>query len=325
MPPVPLASAYPDELPQNEEQEKAKTSPASAPEPEEPEESESAAPYPPRSLFAQRPLHERPRERLLFLGADQLNDDELLALVFGSGGTLSIARDLLDIVGGPPGLRRVSLADLQRKIGVGPARACQLKAALELGRRSLVAEPLNGHQVRSAADVAALLRPELSQGEQEVVHVFGLDARNRIRSRHIAALGQVDRVHVSPADVFRPLLREGQAGALVVHNHPSGDCRPSEADRQLTMQLVQAGTLLGIPLIDHIVVAGEGHYSFAEEGWLSGMTCPASPVAAETKPAGSPPRNSTRAEEETATRAPGNKTPVRFKGSAALMAISTGA
>jgi len=312
-----LASAYPHEVPQIDDREK----PQAGLDPAEPA---PIADKPERSLFAQRPLHERPRERLSFLGAERLNDDELLALVFGSGGTLRTARDLLDMVGGPPGLRRVGLGDLQRKSGVGPARACQLKAALELGRRALVNEPLNGLWVRSAGDVARLLRPELGLSEQEAVHVFGLDARNRIRCRHVAALGQVDRVQVSPADVFRPLLREGMAGALVVHNHPSGDSRPSEADRLLTVQLVQSGLLLGIPLIDHVIVAGEGFYSFAEEGWLSGASRARSVVVDDTKPTGSPLRNNTRAEDDTATRAPGNSTPVRFSGSAALIAISTG-
>lgn len=275
-----------------------------------------------RSLFAQRPLHERPRERLSFLGAAQLNDDELLALVFGSGGTLRLARDVLDMVGGPPGLLRVGLSDLQRKTGVGPARACQLKAALELGRRALVAEPLYGHQVTSAAQMARLLQPELGQAEQEAMHVFGLDAKNRIRCRHIAALGQVDRVHVCPADVFRPLLRESMAGALIVHNHPSGDVQPSQPDRLLTTQILQAGLLLGIPLIDHIIVAASDYFSFADAGWL--LVASSSASAALSAPAGSPLRNSTRAAEETATRAPGNSTPVRFSGSAGLTITSTG-
>ena len=275
------------------------------------------------SLFAQRPLHARPRERLSFLGAAQLNDDELLALVFGSGGTLRLARDVLDMVGGPPGLLRVGLTDLQRKTGVGPARASQLKAALELGRRALVAEPLFGHQVLSAADMARLLQPELGQAEQEAMHVFGLDARNRIRCRHVAALGQVDRVHVSPADVFRPLLREAMAGALIAHNHPSGDVLPSESDRVLTTQIFHASLIVGIPLVDHLVIGAKTYFSFAEAGWLAASMSPPK-GATVVGPTGSPLRNSTRAAEETATRAPGNRTPVRFSGSAALTSSSTG-
>jgi DNA repair protein RadC len=273
-----------------------------------------------RSFFDQRPLHERPRERLSFLGASQLNDDELLALVFGSGGMLRLARDVLDMVGGPPGLLRVGLSDLQRKTGIGPARACQLKAALELGRRAMVAEPLSGHQVRSAADMARLLQPELGQAEQEAMHVFGLDARNRIRSRHVAALGQVDRVHVSPTDVFRPLLREAIAGVLIVHNHPSGDVLPSEQDRLVTTQMIHAGLILGIPLLDHLIISTSDYFSFADAGWLAS----AGLASTLTGPTGSPLRNSIRAAEDTDTREPGKSTPVRFNGSAALTATSTG-
>lgn len=281
---------------------------------------------PPSSILGRRPPHERPRERLTFLGPERLNDDELLALVFGSGAMLRAARDLLDAVGGPQGLLRVGLGDLQRQRSVGPARACQLKAALELGRRALSVEPLSGHIVRSAGDVARLLQPELSQGEQEAVHVLGLDTRHRIRSRHIAALGQVDRVQVNPADVFRPLLRDGLAGALVIHNHPSGDALPSPQDGWVTTQMHQAGLLIGIPLIDHIIVAASGYYSFAEAGWIPAISPPpvSSAKEAATVPTGSPSRNSTRIDDETETLAPGNKTPVKFSGSAAPSAISTG-
>lgn len=226
--------------------------------------------------FELRPLHQRPRERLLFLGAEQLNDDELVALVIGSGAALPLARLLLDAAGGPIGLRRTGAYSLCQLPGLGPARVCQLKAALELGRRSLLPEPLSGLRVRRAADVAELLRVELAPGEQEAIHVFGLDARHRIRCRHIAAIGQVDRVQVSLADIYRPLVREGMAAALVSHNHPSGEPTPSEQDRELTYRMAQVGHLLGIVLLDHVVVARGGHYSFAEHGHLeSPLTLPA--------------------------------------------------
>lgn len=218
--------------------------------------------------FTQRPLPERPRERLSFLGAENLNDDELVALVFGSGATLPAARMVLDVAAGPAGLRRLGLSALRELPGVGPARAVQLKAALELGRRALRPEPLSGLLVRGAADIGRLLQVELATAEQEAVHVFGLDARHRIRCRHVAALGQVDRVNVSLADVFRPLLREGMSAALVAHNHPSGEPSPSGADERLTVKLVQGGELLGIPLLDHIIVAVSGYYSFAARGRL---------------------------------------------------------
>jgi len=221
--------------------------------------------------FRQRPLHDRPRERLAFHGAAELRDEELVALVFGSGAALPTARLLLDQTGGPPGLRRTGFQELCQLHKIGPARASQLKAALELGRRALLLEPLNGFRVRSSEDLARALQVELAQGEQEAVHVFGLDARHRIRCRHIAAIGQVDRVQVSAADVYRPLLREGMAAALVAHNHPSGEAGPSPEDEQLTLRLAQAGHLLGITLLDHIVVARSGHYSFAQNGLLESV------------------------------------------------------
>jgi DNA repair protein RadC len=218
--------------------------------------------------YERRLFHQWPRERLLFLGAEQLNDDELLALVLGSGAAKPLARLLLDTAGGPIGLRRTGAHALCQLPGLGPARVCQLKAALELGRRALMPEPLSGLHVRTAADIAELLRVELASGEQEAIHVLGLDARHRIRCRHVAAIGQVDRVHVSLADIFRPLVREGMAAALVAHNHPSGEPTPSEPDRELTYRMAQVGHLLGIPLLDHVVVARSGHYSFAEHGHL---------------------------------------------------------
>jgi DNA repair protein RadC len=218
--------------------------------------------------FDKRAAHDRPRERLAFLGAEALNDDELVALILGSGAAVPVARLLLDRTGGPTGLRRTGLDELRRLPGIGPARAVQLKAALEVGRRAMLPEPLTGYQVRCAEDVARLLQAELAQGEQEAIHVFGLDARHRIRCRHIAAIGQVDRVQVAIADVYRPLVREGMAAALVAHNHPSGEPTPSPQDQQLTLRLQQVGQMLGIPLLDHIIVAKGGHFSFSESGLL---------------------------------------------------------
>lgn len=221
--------------------------------------------------FRQRAPHDRPRERLMFLGHAGLADEELLALVLGSGAALPLARRLLDLAGGPTGLRRAGIHELCELPGLGPARACQLKAALELGRRALLPQPLDGLQVRRATDIADLLRLELSQGEQEAVHVFGLDARHRVRCRHIAAVGQVDRVQVSLADIFRPLVREGMASVLVAHNHPSGEALPSPQDRRLTVRIAQVGHMLGISLLDHVIVARGGHYSFADAGVLAAV------------------------------------------------------
>ena len=130
----------------------------------------------PQSTFHLRPLHERPRERLAFLGPERLNDDELIALVFGSGATLPVARLLLDQAGGIGSLKRAGFRQLCLYPKIGPARASQLKAALELGRRALIPESLDGLLVNKAADIATLLQNELAHEEQEAIHVFGLDA-----------------------------------------------------------------------------------------------------------------------------------------------------
>lgn len=222
-----------------------------------------------RSEFLSRPESARPRERLMFLGAEQLSDEELLALVLGSGAAQPLARRLLDVTGGPQGLRRAGQSALCALLGVGPARACQIKAALELGRRALAPEHLLGLHVRSPSDIADVLTVELGLAEQEAVHVFGLDSRHRVRCRHVAAVGQIDRVVVSLSDVFRPLIREGMAAVIVAHNHPSGIATPSDEDQNLTLRLAQTGTLLSIPLLDHVIVAKNGFYSFADHGLLS--------------------------------------------------------
>ncbi len=175
---------------------------------------------------------------------------------------------MLDQAGGVTGLKKIGFSELCLLPQIGQARASQLKAALELGKRSLQPEPLYDFCVQSPANIAALLQNELAQGEQEAFHVFGLDARHRIRYRHTAAIGQVDRVYVSSMDVFRPLVREGVATALVAHNHPSGEPSPSLEDRELTQRLLDAGKLLGIKLLDHVVVASGGYYSFADHGFF---------------------------------------------------------
>lgn len=220
------------------------------------------------SDFSNRPRHEKPRERLAFWGAEKLSDEELLSLVFGSGGTLPIARMILNQNGGVLGLNRLGFFELCKIPHIGPARASQLKAALEIGKRALATTSIDGLAIVSASDMAHFLQIEIGGYEQETFHVFGLDSRHRIRHRHVVAIGQVDRVHIHLSDVFRPLIREGFAVALVAHNHPSGDPRPSLADEELTLKLQEIGGLLGIRLLDHVIISRSGYFSFVEHGFL---------------------------------------------------------
>lgn len=208
------------------------------------------------------PESERPRERLLQAGREALSDVELVALVIG--GDLGCAATVVRGLGGARGIHRAVLGELLLLPGVGVARACQLLAALELGRRAQGASEDLGAPLRTPADGVARFR-DMTLLEQEELHVIGLDSRHRQITRFVAARGSLNAVHVSTRDVFRRLLREGAAAAIVAHNHPSGDPAPSPADLDLTHRLRAAGELVGVPLLDHLVIGCQGFHSFADQ------------------------------------------------------------
>lgn len=213
------------------------------------------------SLIRALPEAERPRERLLRLGREALSDAELVALVIG--GDLELAHALVAALGGAVGLQRAVAGELCAIDGVGTARACQLLAALELGRRAARPRPPEGRALIDPADAAAHF-PELGELDQEELHVLGLDAAHRPLVRFVAARGALNVVHVTPREVLRRLVREGAAAAIIAHNHPSGDIKPSRDDRTLTIRLQAAGELVGVAILDHLVVARAGFYSFAD-------------------------------------------------------------
>ncbi len=217
---------------------------------------------------------ERPRERMRALGARSLGAAELLAVILGSGtrgrSSLSIAHDVLATVGGS--LRVLAsrpVAAIGGVAGVGPTRAMAIAAALELGRRT-AAEP-HGERVavHSPQDVVAAFAPHLEALSVEEFHIAILDAQHHLERDVLVTRGILDSSLVHPREVFREAIAERAASIILVHNHPSGDPTPSAEDRIVTSQLVAAGTLLGIPVRDHVVI-GRGRYvSFAEAGWLS--------------------------------------------------------
>ncbi len=208
------------------------------------------------------PPGDRPRERMLLSGCEALSDVELVALVLG--GDLGCAHLVVSEVGDARSMRRAALGQLKGVRGVGEARACQLLAALELGRRASHPDGERGDPIRTPTVAAARLA-QLVPLEQEELHVLALDSRHREIARFVAARGAQNVVYVSPRDVFRRLLREGAAGAIVAHNHPSGDPTPSADDVELTNRLRAAGDLVGVALIDHLVIARDGYHSFADQ------------------------------------------------------------
>jgi DNA repair protein RadC len=223
-----------------------------------------------RPMIRDLPAGERPRERLAHAGEGALSTTELLAIILrtGVGGesVLEMARRLLSRYGGLPGLARASFAELQAEKGLGEAKTAQLKAALELGRRVLLAAPEDRFVVRSPADVAQLLMAEMSHLEQEHFRVLYLDTRNRLIGTETVYVGSLNASHIRVGEVFRDAIKRNCAAIIVVHNHPSGDPTPSPEDVEVTRQLVTAGNLLDIEVLDHLVIGQQRFVSLRERG-----------------------------------------------------------
>ena len=228
----------------------------------------------PRALtIHELPRSERPRERLIDLGARALSSPELLAIVLGSGGmgrsALRLGEEVLAAAGGS--LRRMAMqpvAALRAVDGVGVVRAVTIHASLELGRRMAAEAREDGAPVRSPRDVVAVFAPRLEDLPVEEFHVAVLDAQHRLERDVTVTRGILNSSLVHPREVFREAIAERAASVILVHNHPSGDPTPSPDDRAVTDQLVAAGRLLDIPVHDHVII-GRGRYtSFAEAGLL---------------------------------------------------------
>ena len=217
-------------------------------------------------------LDDRPREKLLRHGARALGDNELVALVIGSGcrrsGALDVANELLARRGGVHGLVRSTCEDLAHVVGVGRARAAQVVAAVELGRRTLMRAPSARVAFRSPRDVAAYLMPAFGALPTEQIGVVLLDTKHREIRTAIVAVGALNSAGALPRDVFRDATVAGAAAVVLFHNHPSGDPSPSPDDLRLTKHLAAAGTLLGIELMDHIILGETRYFSFKEMGHL---------------------------------------------------------
>lgn len=207
---------------------------------------------------------------MLLFGADHLADVELVALLLGGGRALARACTLLETVGGLEGLSGAQSQELSRLPGLGHASATALAAAVELGRRVGRLQLKWGAALRQPADAAQFARAHLRGATQEHFVVLGLDSRQRVRFVRTVGLGSLAQVDVHPRELFRPLIRAGIHSTILVHNHPSGDPEPSEADVELTHRMAEVGRLVGIPVLDHLVVTDADHCSLAALGLLPG-------------------------------------------------------
>lgn len=202
-------------------------------------------------------------------GPTELGDEELIALVLGTGvrdrPAHAVALELVRSAGGVGPLSRSSMRELAQITGIGAARAARVAAAFELGRRALDAVQ-HRETVGRAEDVFRCIAPRVAGLTQEVFLSIGVDIRNRLLDVVEVARGTVLGVEVHPREVFRPLIRMAAAGGVLVHNHPSGDPTPSTEDLELTRRLREVGRVLGIPIIDHVVIGGNSFRSLAE--WM---------------------------------------------------------
>jgi len=216
------------------------------------------------------PASERPRERLEQYGPESLSTAELLAIVLrvGSRGesAVRLAERLLSEFDGLAGIARARIPQLSSLPGVGLAKAAQLQAAFELGKR--LATSVDGPKavVRGASDAAALLMEDLRHRQQECLGAIFLDARHQVLCVRILTVGTLTGSPAHPREVFREALAQGCASLIICHNHPSGDPTPSKDDIALTARLVQVGELMGVPLLDHIVIGGGRYVSLKEAG-----------------------------------------------------------
>jgi DNA repair protein RadC len=220
------------------------------------------------------PEDERPRERLLKYGADGLSDAQLLAILIRNGrgcrSAVDLGIELLEKFGGLDGIARAGVNEISGENGVkgiGPAKIAEIKAAIEVGRRHQ--KPcLAGATFCSSGDVVSYYQPRMRDLKKEVFRCALLDTKNKIIREVIVSIGSLTASIVHPRDTFKAAIRESAAAVIFIHNHPSGDVKPSQEDILLTRRLVQAGEVLGIQVLDHIVIGDGSHFSFRDNGLM---------------------------------------------------------
>jgi len=212
------------------------------------------------------PLGERPRERLFKLGSEALSAQEILALILGRGikgeSVMVTSQKLLSRFGNLKGVADASVEELTQTKGIGPAKAAQIKAALELSKRLETDVGEKPQPVlKSPEDVAALMRGKLKGKKKEHFLVLCLDTRNRLINHKLVSIGSLDTSIVHPREVFKEAVSSSAASVIFVHNHPSGDPEPSKEDVELTKRLVKGGEIIGIDVLDHIIVCDKSYSS----------------------------------------------------------------
>lgn len=213
------------------------------------------------------PKNERPRERLIRSGVEHLSNEELLSILFtsgtGSSSVKELAFSLLKNIGGISELQNVTYEQLIQMKGIGPAKACTLLSSLELGKRATQKELVN-LKFQNAQMIFEYYKKKLEFKKQEHFYCIYLDAQKKIIKEKLLFIGTLNQSLVHPREIFKEAYLLSASSIICLHNHPSGQLLPSKADYLLTKRLVEIGTLLGIPLNDHIIIGKNHYYSFYE-------------------------------------------------------------
>lgn len=232
-------------------------------------------PYPIEEVVTIASLKEedRPRERMLLQGAAAMSEAELLAILIGSGlpgeNAVELGRRVLRESGNDLGqLARLTPQHLCRIRGIGQAKAVVIVAAVELGRRRQVLEHVNKKSIESSRDVFSLFHPLLRDLQHEEFWVLLMNRANRVMGKHMISRGGISGTIADPKVIFNRALLSQSSAIILVHNHPSGNTQPSQADRDITKKMRKAGDLLDLPVLDHIIIAEDGYFSFADEGLM---------------------------------------------------------
>src|SRR5439155_5837849 len=217
-------------------------------------------------LLNQIPEHDRPREKLLAKGAAALKDHELLAILLGKGtakiDVMTLAQNLVKVAD-EQGLN-LKVEDIAHLEGMGTVKAMTVIAAIEFARRRIKPE---GLKISTPADVLPLIRHFADRKQEHFLSVT-INGANEVLNVRVVTIGLVDRIPVHPREVFAEIMADRASGIILAHNHPEGGLDPSPADENITCQIKQAGEIIGIPLLDHIIFNRTGYFSFLEEGRL---------------------------------------------------------
>jgi len=222
------------------------------------------------TVIKEIPVDERPRERLMYHGADALSNAELLAITLRIGSrhenAVSLAQRLLSRFDGLDGLTRASVQELCAVPGIGPAKATQLKAALELGKRAAFYSEATRARITSPDDAAARFVAAIGDAPQEQFCVLHLDNKNNVVRMSMVYQGNATSAVMRLGEIFREAVRDSAVKVIVAHNHPSGDLTPSPEDIAATREIVRAGKLLDIEVLDHLIIGPRGHLSLKARG-----------------------------------------------------------